>query len=758
LGLSDAFRLLPARPAGGAIDHLEEPGTSSADRADRPAAPVGEPGGCWVPAGQATEVAGLTLPGGMIYVGEELPAAKGGGPDPALINPLLPVDLSNPDWAGATVGYWPSYAGISAGARAAYLKWLADGRPGLGVPIGWVFLYFYGLERRVVQDGAAAARAGELPDIADEVRRLRDYCRHHGSFHAYATQFLALLDAVGAAAEPLAGAPRWAGRRWPVPYRLRVGLGRLAAGGTPVPADWAMSWIGYHPDIHPRTPAERCPAEFERLAAAHYTARHGAGLLVDPDGDALEHVYMAANVGIGQVTVSLGVPDVLQLPGPARDLRALAEECSEALDAYSRYLGRHPGGQESLAATALLPPELADHSTEAMRDLRGWLDGRLAGLQRVLVDAAEFTVFWPAEASDGLARADAATLTRLLEGQGIGVEPDVRLGGTPGLGSGPVVLFRLADGRPAVSRAVYAAATVTLHLAAAVALADGPAPAAARLVLQAHVAESGLAAPAAARLQAHLEWLLAGEVKLTGLARRVAILDEPERDQVADLLVSVAATEALVSPAAINALTRSFRLLGRDPATVYSAVHARGARPATAPVVVRPVAARPPGAAVPPPPAPAADVRLDRAVIAAKLAETATVSALLGSIFTGDGPAADGPAADGAAADGAAAEVAAAGPGPAAADGPQDFERHAGPSQPGTAGLDGAHSALLRTIATRDSWARAEMQEACAAVALMLDGALDTLNEAAYEVAGDPLTDGDDPISIDLNVAQEMLA
>ena len=50
------------------------------------------------------------------------------------------------------------------------------------------------------------------------------------------------------------------------------------------------------------------------------------------------------------------------------------------------------------------------------------------------------------------------------------------------------------------------------------------------------------------------------------------------------------------------------------------------------------------------------------------------------------------------------------------------------------------------------------MQEACAAVALMLDGALDTLNEAAYEVAGDPLTDGDDPIYIDLDVAQEMLA
>jgi hypothetical protein len=748
LGLSDAFRLLPARPEGGAFDHLEEPGTSTAEPADRPAAPVGDPGGCWVPAGQSAEVGGLTLPGGMIYVGEDLPTTKGDGPDPALINPLLPVDFSDPDWSGATVGYWPSYAGISPGARAAYLKWLADGRPGLGVPIGWVFLYFYGLERRVVLDGAAAARAGELPDIADEVRRLRDYCRHHGSFHAYATQFLALLDAVGAAAGAPASAPRRTGSRWPIPYRLRVGLGRLAADGTPVPADWALSWIHFHPDIHPRTPAERCPDEFGQLARARYAARHGEGLLVT-GGAPLEHVYMAANVGIGQVTVSLGVPDVLQLPGPARDLKALAEECSEALDAYSRYLGRHPGGQESLAATALLPPELADHGTEAMRDLRGWLDTRLAGQSRVLVSSAEFAVFWPDEAGDGLARGDALSLTRLLESQGIGVEPDVRLGGAAGLGSGPVVLFRLVDGgRPAVSRTVYATVTITLHLAAAVALADGPATAAARRILQQHVEASGLGAAAAARMQAHLEWLLAGEVKLTGQARRVAILDEPERAGVGALLVSVAATEALVSPAAINALTRSFRMLGLDPATVYSAVHARGAGPATGPVVVRPAADRAPGAPVPPPPpaspaGPPADVRLDSAVIAAKLAETATVSALLGSIFTGEEAAA-----------GAAAPVAAA----AAPDVREDRERDSGATQRGTAGLDPAHSGLLRAIAARDSWSRAEMQEACAAVALMLDGALDTLNEAAYEVAGDPLTDGDDPIYIDLDVAQEMLA
>jgi hypothetical protein len=75
-------------------------------------------------------VGSLTLPGGMLYVGRQLPAAVGHGPDPALIDPRLPLDLRRPDWAAGSVGYWPSYSDITPGARAAYLTWLADGRRG----------------------------------------------------------------------------------------------------------------------------------------------------------------------------------------------------------------------------------------------------------------------------------------------------------------------------------------------------------------------------------------------------------------------------------------------------------------------------------------------------------------------------------------------------------------------------------------------------------------------------------------------------
>ena len=115
---------------------------------------------CWVPPGRDATVAGYTIHGGMLYVGQGLLAINGPGIEPALIDPSLPVNRANPDRAGAGMTYWPSYSSISPECRAAYLDWLATGRRDPGAYIGYVFLYFYGLERRVLAE-ASTIRASE---------------------------------------------------------------------------------------------------------------------------------------------------------------------------------------------------------------------------------------------------------------------------------------------------------------------------------------------------------------------------------------------------------------------------------------------------------------------------------------------------------------------------------------------------------------------------------------------------------------------
>jgi hypothetical protein len=58
--------------------------------------------------------------------------------------------------------------------------------------------------------------------------------------------------------------------------------------------------------------------------------------------------------------------------------------------------------------------------------------------------------------------------------------------------------------------------------------------------------------------------------------------------------------------------------------------------------------------------------------------------------------------------------------------------------------VDGAHSGLLRALAQRDHWSAAEFAELAAGFGVLPAGALDVLNEAGIDAAGEPVADDDD--------------
>ncbi|WP_257570931.1 TerB N-terminal domain-containing protein [Streptomyces sp. NP160] len=700
------------------------------------------PKSLWIAPGAEVRIGPLLLPGGMLYVGQRLQAGNGYGIEPALINPHLDVDHRRPDWAGETVGYWPSFSDISPRARGAYLSWLAAGRVG-PVPISWVFLFFYGLERRVIVDATRAgtpARA-DLPAIRTEVERLLGLYGTNHSFRRYATEFLSVIDLADGLTHEDAVPPERVAERWPVPHTLRLKLGELANAGTPVPAEWALAWVHFNMNIHLRTPAQRCPEEFEQLFLSRYSAKYGPGMVVKPNKTLVKHQYHSASSGLGSVELSAAVPDVLELAAPTTKLERLVTDCTDALDAYSRLLGRRPEARGTLAASALLPPELITDTTGDLARLRAWVTARTDSGAPVPVDAQELLAFWPAEIPGQLTKAEAVGLIQLLGSQGVGIEPDLRFGG-PILGPGSAVLFTTGRRAPTTASPSYTAAATMLHLAAAVCAADGRSSGAETAHLQAHLESSmDLSAGERARLQAHMTWLLSGQIKLTGLSKRLATLGVTQRESLGDFLATVAAADREVTPSEVDILTKIFKLLGLDTASVYSRLHTSttaGPPAAQGPVVVRAASSRKTGYAIPAPPrvdevkpsgTPGrSQVRLDSAAIEAKLAETHAVSMLLGSIFTEE------------------PDDVVATPAPKAADAP-----------PPVAGLDTAHSALLRVLVTRARWSRADLEAECANLSLLPDGALDTLNEAAYDVTGDPVVEGDNLIDINTDVAAEML-
>src|SRR3982751_1527055 len=248
----------------------------------------------WVPAGQSASVAGRQV-GGMVYCGSGLPPVSGyrGNVEPALLDPRHPVSWSRPDSEGRLMHYWPSYSTIDPTSRAAYLQWLSSGRRDPSVAIGYVFLFFYGIERRVLVDAQSSEQAkAEVDGLLAEVERLLGIYGHNGSFHGYAGSFLSIAPLLHRPIDraPLEPPRSWNG--WDVPLSLKIALGAFAAEGKPVPPHWAYSWVLFSPEISLRTPGRRCPHEFEELFKIRYAeAFSGEGLKVRPNKTPIKAEY-----------------------------------------------------------------------------------------------------------------------------------------------------------------------------------------------------------------------------------------------------------------------------------------------------------------------------------------------------------------------------------------------------------------------------------------------------------------------------------
>jgi TerB-C domain len=71
--------------------------------------------------------------------------------------------------------------------------------------------------------------------------------------------------------------------------------------------------------------------------------------------------------------------------------------------------------------------------------------------------------------------------------------------------------------------------------------------------------------------------------------------------------------------------------------------------------------------------------------------------------------------------------------------------------------LDARQSDFLIALLNKESWDRSAIDELASTMNLLPDGALDAVNEACFELVGEPLWEGDDRIQVNLTVGKEML-
>lgn len=671
----------------------------------------------WVPLGETVEVHGLTLQGGL-YVGRHLDAIAGfRGTEPALIDPRASVDLRNPDSAGGHMGYWPSYDSIHPSSRGAYLRWLEAGRPG-GAYIGYVFLFFYGIERRVIRDIAVDGDGTEeLPALLAEIERLLGLYGANGSFSSYAGDFLAMAKLTGRTLDISTLTPPRERTGWDLPIELKLVAGATAAAGQPLPADWALAWALHHPEIPLRTPATRCPEELADLFCLRYSETHGEGLRITANKSPLKLAYRPASASFGgAVELSTPeLPDVTRVKGPVRQLAALIDSSTADLDAYSRYVGRHDD-RTSARAVALLPAEL--RGGRAPAELAAMIatipeDGLASVRSRQVV-----TLF----GGDGkLPKRDAMAVADLLAAHGVGLEPDIRVGTINFSHHPQAVVWRDADAADATVGAGFAAASVLLHLGVMVGASDGEVSDVEQEQLEGALEQAFELPPAGRRrLRAHLRWLVEVRPGIAGLKARVGDLDVDRRSLIARYLLAVAGADGHIASQEVDTLRKLYGILGLDPEEIHRDLHGAAAGPVT---VISADADT--GDFVVP-----GEVQLDRRRLEEVLSSTRQVADVLTTVFVAEEeePDATEPVAPSAEDDGRS-----------------------------VAGLDGPHTALLQQLAAQEEWSREDVARFAEDLDLLPAGAIETINDAAFAIADAPLIEGDDPIELDGQVLKEML-
>jgi uncharacterized tellurite resistance protein B-like protein len=680
----------------------------------------------WVPAGESVTVSGFSLPGGMLYVGSAL--GRYDAQEPSLLNAKLRIAKSYVDIEERLMSYWPSFHSISPEARRGYLQWLEGGRRDPLADTGYVFLFFYGLERRALVDAVSDPQLkAESPLIIKEVQRLLSIYGESRSFRGYAESFLDYVS--NTTVDPnlyLGPPPQVAAYSYEMPLPLRIGLGQHASNKRPLDADWALAWALADPNISKRTPVTRCKEVFSTLFKLKYESSHPAGLILAQNKTKLKTSYRPASAVLTAPLLNVGdLPDVMATSGTRKSLQLLVELCTSELEPYSRYLGRNPESAEALEGLLQLPvtlwpatarTELDELQSKIGDDLIVMSFGELAGRFK---------------SAGALSRDKVLALARALESLHIGMEPDVLAGSRTPKAEDRIALFvtQPEDGSLRAS-AAYNAASVTLDLASSVASADGDTSNEEVTLLAQHIDSwSHLSVAHRKRLKAHLQIQIQQPSTLASLKKKLDPLTVEAKRSIASFLAHLAQADGIVSPSEVKLLERVYKALQLDSQLLYSDLH--GAASGTSIPPVKPATSSTqsePGTQS------AASAKqgfvLDHERIAELQRETAEVSALLAQVFTDD----------------------------QAEEPEQSVEsvKSATETSADVAGLDLEHSAFLRLLISRAEWSRSELEAAASDMELMLDGALEQINDMAFERFDMPVTEGDDPIEINTDILEEL--
>jgi tellurite resistance protein len=658
----------------------------------------------WVPAGKDVTVRGYTVPGGLLYLGHL--DLSGSTAEPSVIDPTLPI-------AGPTscherlMSYWPSYSSISPEARAAYLGWLSSGKSDPQADIGYVFLYFYGLEKRLFTLPSCDPKVNpEVDTILNEIERLAGIYGDRGTFGSYSGSLLDYIEAKSITLPALENLPEA-----PDPKRIRsrrlsvkLGVGVYVKAGKPLPAEWAYSLYALNNSAGLNAGDDPLPDLRRKMFNHIYKERFDEGITSSKTGPKITADHHFGNASLIQTTVArieIPLPDVTMNQQTMEEIQKVGSEASVVFRKFSTFATENPQECQSLSGLGILPVALWPS------DIREMYEAFRSDLPKVM-KFQELPGYPPSGAT--LKRFRLNNFVEKLATVGLGMDPDSRLGVELPGPDDPVVVFAARDleTRNTVSKHFNGAALL-LQLASIVASSsEGFSDKEASTILNYLDSEIDLPECEKQRLAARLAVYRQYPPAPARLRKQINGMAIDIRESIGNFLVHVAAADGTVDPSEVRTLEDLFRLLGLEKAALYSKIHSvqtQGKITSTGRTIGVPGAG---------------GIQFDVDRIAALRSESAKISTILDKVFESTEELVD----------------------IAAVPEKQDT----------LLGLDPEHADLLRALLSKSQWTRSEAEQLCSKRSLMIDGAFERINDAAFDRFDSAILEGDEPIDVNCDL------
>lgn len=671
----------------------------------------------FIPAGKPISVGPYTITNGLVYLATGKPPRNNFGygeeNEASAIYPTLPIG-NGFDLEGQTFSYWPAYSRIPPDARNTYLKWLSEGAKDPTIATGYVFIYFYGLERRLVVDCQDETIANRDRDVVlAEVLRLKQiYDETSGSFRGYSSRLLEWMNMDKAIQSVEQGKDILINEAIENDSIASLKISGVLKSKGFLSAEETLLWFrNYHPGVGRkyliRNNFEIVLKGFEPIFNKDYPS----GLRPTRKSEFLELSYRAATAGLYRIKRLAEWPD----PKSCFDTRVLLpllKSLNELLDEVAPHIRALQNGNLEKSPVSVIAKsprflwsesvnKISEKTTDLIqRSINGETHFGLVSIQE-LMNVLEYK-------TEKFNKKDQKILIEVIRNIGYFADPDPDVFDfilTPK----DMLILTNQKYVPVQSNVNFKMAVLTLKLCSAASWIDGKVSAQELNFIRTKILPSlKLNDDQKERLLLYVDWLLAYDHQLNNFKRLVGKLSKPKKKNIASLMVAIVAIDGNVDPKEVEFLEKIYKGFDLDKDSLYSDLHSYQSDGAE---VVK---------------SSSGSVKINQQKVQKKIAESAEVGSILADVFKEDMDS-------------------------------KDESEEVKPEKVTTV-LEPRLARLIKKILTKDVWLLKELETVTKEEGFLINGAIEDVNEWAFEELGDALLEeGEDSIVVSKSLKSDAL-